>query len=227
MPAISPVVAAAMAARPMRGKRTQAQRSAAMRTRIQEAVVECLTEVGYGGTSISEVARRAGVSRGALQHHYTGKGFLIAHALETLTAQLVDEASSESAQSPPGPARAAQVADGMWRAALTPPMPVIVEVRVAARADEGLRSILEPLERRAREHQLDLIRAALGDELAALPRLPRRVDAIIATIRGLVAQSVYQAWSRDDTEAAWEIALEDFREGLVRDAERLGIGDED
>jgi AcrR family transcriptional regulator len=222
VPVISPVVAAAMAARPVRGKRTQAQRSAAMRERIQEAVVECLAEVGYAGTSIAEVARRAGVSRGALQHHYTGKGFMIAHALESLTAQLVDEASSRAAGSAPGIDRAVEVADGMWHAALTPPMPVIVEVRVAARADVGLRSILEPLERQAREHQVVLIRAALGEELSAMPRLPRRLDALVATIRGLVAQTIYQGWSPAETEASWAIALEDFREGLIRDSALLG-----
>jgi len=168
---------------------------------------------------MSEVARRAGVSRGALQHHYHSKGLMIAHALETLTAELVDRANSQVTRSKVGPDRAAEVVDGIWRAALRPPMPVIVELRIAARTDEELRAILEPLERGAREHQRSLIRAALGAERAdAMPTFTDRVDGIIATVRGLVAQTVYQSWSAPESEGAWQAALEDFRQGLIRDA---------
>jgi AcrR family transcriptional regulator len=220
--AASPVLAAAIAARPARGKRTQAERSATMRAKIQATVVECLAELGYADTSMSEVARRAQVSRGALQHHYHSKGFMIAHALETLTAELVDRANAEVARSAVGPDRAAEVVDGIWRAARTPPMPVIVELRIAARTDEELRSILEPLERGAREHQRSLIRVALGAERAdAMPTFTTRVDGIIATVRGLVAQTVYQSWSAAESEGAWQAALEDFRQGLIRDSGAL------
>lgn len=54
-------------------RRTQAERTAATSTRIIEAAISCLHERGYSATSTSLVAQVAGVSRGAMLHHYTTK----------------------------------------------------------------------------------------------------------------------------------------------------------
>jgi AcrR family transcriptional regulator len=63
---------------------TQAERSAATRTRLLDATVECLVELGWSGTSTTEVVRRAGVSRGAQVHHYPSKDDLVLAATEHL-----------------------------------------------------------------------------------------------------------------------------------------------
>ena len=47
----------------------QEQKRAIARNRICRAVTECLVEHGYADTSINRVVERAGVSKGALQHH--------------------------------------------------------------------------------------------------------------------------------------------------------------
>lgn len=62
-------------------RRTQEERSAAMQTALLEATIDCLGEFGYAGTSISTIIEKAGVSRGALLHHYPSKNELIAHAI--------------------------------------------------------------------------------------------------------------------------------------------------
>ncbi len=71
---------AATAAQPRR--RTQEERSAATRARLLEATVECLDERGFAGTTTTEIADRAGVSRGAQLHHYPTKRELVAAAIE-------------------------------------------------------------------------------------------------------------------------------------------------
>lgn len=71
-----------MATRPQR--RTQAQRSDAMRRRLMKATLECLATEGYAGTTVSAVVKRAGVSRGAHLHHYQTKEALITDAAEDL-----------------------------------------------------------------------------------------------------------------------------------------------
>jgi AcrR family transcriptional regulator len=53
-----------------RSRRTQAERSGATRAKIMAAARDCVFELGYGGATMSAIARRAGVTRGALQHHY-------------------------------------------------------------------------------------------------------------------------------------------------------------
>lgn len=62
----------------LRSGRTQAERSRETIDRLRSATLELIAERGYAGTSTSEVARRAGVSRGALLHHFPRKIDLIA-----------------------------------------------------------------------------------------------------------------------------------------------------
>jgi AcrR family transcriptional regulator len=186
-----------------------------MRARIQEATLECLNELGYAGTSFTEVSRRADVSRGALQHHYGSKAFLIAHTMETLTTRLVEHIDTTAAGTSPG---ATEVLDALWRAAITPPIPMMTEIRAALRTDSELREILQPLEKAARRHQCAVIAKALGPGLAQTPDFPLRFDGLMATIRGLSVQLFYQGWGRKETELAWAIARDDFLAGLERAA---------
>ena len=65
-------------------RRTQAERSDAMRQRLLAATVESLAEDGYAGSTLSSIVRRAGVSRGAQVHHYPSKQALILDAADDL-----------------------------------------------------------------------------------------------------------------------------------------------
>lgn len=61
-----------------------ALRSAAMRDRICDAAVQCLDQFGYAETTLSRVQEAAGVSRGALMHHFQGRHEIIAATAERL-----------------------------------------------------------------------------------------------------------------------------------------------
>src|SRR5262247_379273 len=63
-------------------RRTQAERTAETRRRILDAVVESIAEVGFGRTTALEIARRAGVTWGAVQHHFGGKVGILEAVLE-------------------------------------------------------------------------------------------------------------------------------------------------
>jgi len=60
----------------------QAERSAAMRARLIAATRTSLMDSGYGRTTTVEVCARAGVTRGALLHHFSGLPDLFAATLE-------------------------------------------------------------------------------------------------------------------------------------------------
>lgn len=68
-------------ARP-RARRSQAERTAETRARIMAAVIESLAEVGFQRTTANEIARRAGVTWGAVQHQFGGKDGILAAVLE-------------------------------------------------------------------------------------------------------------------------------------------------
>jgi AcrR family transcriptional regulator len=64
---------------PRRARRSHAERTAETRAKILSAVVESIAEVGFLRTTAVEITRRAGVTWGAVQHHFGDKdGILIA-----------------------------------------------------------------------------------------------------------------------------------------------------
>lgn len=59
--------------------KTHAERSAETQSKIVDAVVSCIAELGLKKTTTNAIAERAGVTWGALQHHFGGlNGCLVA-----------------------------------------------------------------------------------------------------------------------------------------------------
>src|SRR3954453_22799878 len=67
------------------GPRTQEERRNATVQKLIKAVIACLNEHGYAATTTPLVAKRAGVTRGALQHHFASKNELLLAAHLHLT----------------------------------------------------------------------------------------------------------------------------------------------
>ncbi|MFG3285432.1 TetR/AcrR family transcriptional regulator [Streptomyces sp. NPDC048111] len=68
-------------------KTPKQDRSRATRQRLLEAAVSCLAEHGWAGSTVSVVAERAGVSRGAAQHHFPTREDLFTAAVEYVAEQ--------------------------------------------------------------------------------------------------------------------------------------------
>ncbi len=62
----------------------QAQKSAMTRDRILDAAIQCFISLGYTNVTTAKVASSAGVSRGAMLHHFPSKTELIQSAVEYL-----------------------------------------------------------------------------------------------------------------------------------------------
>jgi AcrR family transcriptional regulator len=67
---------------PARARRTHAERTAETRARVMAAVVASIAEVGFQKTTAAEIARRAGVTWGAAQHHFGDKDGILMAVLE-------------------------------------------------------------------------------------------------------------------------------------------------
>jgi AcrR family transcriptional regulator len=65
-----------------RARRTHRERSTETRGRILEAVVQSIDELGFQRATATEIARRAGVTWGAVQHHFGGKDGILSAVLE-------------------------------------------------------------------------------------------------------------------------------------------------
>nr|MDT0663657.1 helix-turn-helix domain-containing protein [Micromonospora sp. DSM 115978] len=64
--------------------RTQAERSAQARRRLVDAAIRLLAEHGYTGTTLTEIGRVAGVSRGLVTHHFGSKDACVVAAIEQI-----------------------------------------------------------------------------------------------------------------------------------------------
>jgi AcrR family transcriptional regulator len=67
---------------------TQVERRATTRTALLAAARELFTEKGFAATGREEIAARAGVTRGALYHHFESKRDAFAAVAEELDAEL-------------------------------------------------------------------------------------------------------------------------------------------
>jgi len=71
--------------------RTQAERSEATRGALVAVARRLFAERGYASVGTEEIVREAGVTRGALYHHFDGKRELMRAVYEQLEAQLSEQ----------------------------------------------------------------------------------------------------------------------------------------
>jgi AcrR family transcriptional regulator len=69
------------------GRRTQAERAETTRNALLDAARRLFTERGYDDVGTEEIVRAAGVTRGALYHHFGGKRDLLEAVYERLEAE--------------------------------------------------------------------------------------------------------------------------------------------
>ncbi|RFU43563.1 TetR/AcrR family transcriptional regulator [Actinomadura logoneensis] len=145
--------------------------------------MECLADLGWSGTSTTEVARRAGVSRGAQQHHYPTKMVLVAAALEHLLERQRLAYETAFAVLPPERRNVEGALDLLWEVFRGRPARALLELAVAARTDDELR----PLCRDLNERILQVILETFG-RLFPATNMPD--DAVPTMLRGVFAMFV-------------------------------------
>jgi AcrR family transcriptional regulator len=135
------------------------ERSAATRARLLDATIDSLVEVGWAGTSTTEVVRRAGVSRGAQVHHYPTKQELVLAAVEHLLLRRVEEFGAAFERLDPEHRTHAAALDLLWEHCFGPSFEAWLELAVAARSDPLLHGRLVDFEKRLWEAALDAFKA--------------------------------------------------------------------
>lgn len=83
-------------------RRTQAERSATTKAALLAAARELFAENGFAATGRDDIAERAGVTRGALYHHYDSKEALLRAVVLEMERELSERAADAARAAAPG-----------------------------------------------------------------------------------------------------------------------------
>ncbi|MEM9565697.1 MAG: TetR/AcrR family transcriptional regulator [Actinomycetota bacterium] len=124
----------------MASPRTQAQRTATTRAALVDAAIDLLDEVGWAGTTSVAVCERAGLTRGALVHHFGDLPTLLAEALDGHYDRLASDAAIRRR-----PTTMLEAIDRTWRAVDEGRFKVVIEAWLAAANDPALGPAIAPV----------------------------------------------------------------------------------
>jgi AcrR family transcriptional regulator len=145
---------------------TKAERGAATRIRLLDATIDSLVELGWAGTSTTEVVRRAGVSRGAQVHHYPSKEDLVLASIEHLLARREEEYTAAFDELPADRRTPAEAFELLWSQCFGRSFDAWLELAVAARRSPTLHARFVEVERRFAEATIDRFQALFPKEFA-------------------------------------------------------------
>lgn len=123
-------------------RRTQEERSKSMRDKIIAATIAVVTESGFANATTTVVADRAGVSRGAVQHHFSSKEDLMSAVVYEITEK-VDSHDGFARQAGKSlEERVNYVIDSFWTIYGSEIFISALEIELTARYDHALRERL-------------------------------------------------------------------------------------
>ncbi|WP_294303479.1 TetR/AcrR family transcriptional regulator [uncultured Sphingomonas sp.] len=128
-----------------RVRRTQEQRTADTRGALFAAAVQTIDRRGYAGANNASIADEAGVSRGAITHHFTTRAAFMAEVVRWVFEQetrifreLMEQAHTGS--------RMADWPALLWDVFSRPSGVAVMEILVASRSDPELAALVLPMQ---------------------------------------------------------------------------------
>ncbi len=172
-------------------RRSQEERRRETCVKLRSATIELIAERGYVNTTTTDISKRAGVSRGALLHHYPAKIDLIVDAAREMWRHAIVEVRNLSDALDAGHLDIDAFVEGVWsRAFQINFVNVALDLMSAARSDQELAErVSEPLD------ELFAAYDEIADQAFAksgLSKNQRRVVVSLttSTIRGLKFQEM-------------------------------------
>ncbi len=131
------------------GTTLQATKAAQTRGRLIDATVRCIVKHGYANTTTPRVAEEAGLSRGAMMHHFENGAALIKATIIELHEKRLR--AFRRAAEKPDEHDVDTLVETYWAQVQKPAFIAFHELAVAARTDRELGAILFPLQEEFRE----------------------------------------------------------------------------
>jgi AcrR family transcriptional regulator len=179
-------------------RRSQAERSEATRTALIEAARPLFAERGYAGVGTEEIVRAAGVTRGALYHHFDGKRELFEAVYVQLEVELAERIATGALNAgAEAPLDAMRAGAEMFLQACTVP-----EVQQIVLLDGPSVLGWDRWREIGAEHGLGLIEATLQAAIDAGVVAPQPVRPLAHVLMGALDEAAMLVARAKDPEAA-------------------------
>lgn len=184
-----------------------------MRARLLEATIACLVEYGYAGTTMTRIAAEAGVTRGAVVHHFGSLSELVTESVKFLAGKRATAALEQVASLRTSEDVTEKALDLLWQVHQGPLFIATVELWVAARIDRRLAVGMNEFEVAVVDNITQL--AVGGPEFAETLKEVRGLAFLaMDTIRGILISTYF-----DETDERRENRWRRSRAQLVEFAE--------
>lgn len=199
---------------PAKVRRTQEERTAETRRALVEAAIRVIHRLGYGGATTALIAEEAGVSRGAILHHFGTRAVLMAEVIRDVFEKEREEYARLDAEAHLGH-RPSDWPAMLWRVFSQPSGLAVLEILQAARSDPELSDRVRATQQAIEELATDAMNANYHAPRDAM--FVDRMRLIVWAVRGL---SIAQVLIKDPEEIGRSIEL--FSQ-ILRAAEKSGV----
>jgi len=177
-------------------RRTQAERSQSTRSALIGAARLLFAERGYAGVGTEEIVRAAGVTRGALYHHFEGKRELFEAVYERLEVELAERIAAGALEAnAASPLAAMRAGSEMFLAACAEP-----EVQQIVLLDAPSVLGWDRWREIAAEHGLGLIEATLQAAVDTGAIEPQPVRLLAHVLMGALDEAAMLVARAEDPE---------------------------
>lgn len=202
-----------------RATRQQQTRSTITRERLVQATLAEILEVGYHAATTQDIARRAGVSRGALLHHFPMRADIVLAAMDALLDDGTRQIKSVATDLRDGKLALPDFVEFLWSLFSGRFFYLSLEMITEARHDAGLRERMIPVVKRFHT-ALDEIWLAFCDPERRPPRQAQIVlNLTVCLMRGMGVQTVLRpdpGYYRDLVDS-WKALLPHIIDGPAGD----------
>ena len=176
--------------RPKRNEKGwQAEKSAITRLAILEATIQCLLELGYANTTTALIANYAGLSRGAMMHHFPSRMSVMRAVVDYLHQLRLQEyldlmVDIDDPQRTLTHEVIRKSVEAAWLYVNLPSFLAYQELLSASRTDAELRQVIDPVEKDFEKQFLDTAKAVFP-HWQNLSRLEGAHDMVQFLMKGM------------------------------------------
>lgn len=181
------------------------KRSLATRQDIIEATIDCFVEIGYLRTTTTEIAKKADVTRGAVQHYFPTTRHVLEESIQYLVEEWIKGYATLSRNPPPGADYIDNAVDNMWGLINGRLFVAWRELLATARTDPELYDILAPAAAQYEQARKEAGKRAYPDYAAAeYDKFEHNRDTLMFLLEGMAGTMMtYDEERRTTAQLDW------------------------